>query len=142
MDGKDILIILLCVFFVGTVVFGGLGNFFGQISGFTGMLSNITDENQTQVEENISSEIASDNNNNTPTTVNEENTLSSTQDSSSSGSSSEYDDWQKDYETGMVDEDGNPIYKSVISTSGGQLEPGIYETYWSANGPINQTKIG
>lgn len=53
-----------------------------------------------------------------------------------------YDDWQRDYETGLYDEDGNPIYRSVISTSGGQYDPGIYEAYWSANGPINETRIG
>ena len=61
---------------------------------------------------------------------------------SESNSPKQYDDWQKDYETGEYDEDGNPIYRSVISTSGGQSEPGIYETYWSANGPISEEKIG
>lgn len=53
-----------------------------------------------------------------------------------------YDDWQKDYETGLVDEYGSPIYRSVFSTSGGQYDPGIYESYWSENGPINETRIG
>ena len=62
--------------------------------------------------------------------------------SSKSATPKQYDDWQKDYETGLFDEDGNPIYRSVISTSGGQYEPGIYEAYWSANGPINETRIG
>ena len=62
--------------------------------------------------------------------------------SSKSATKKHYDDWQKDYETGLFDEDGNPIYRSVISTSGGQYEPGIYEAYWSANGPINETRIG
>ena len=61
---------------------------------------------------------------------------------SGNNSPKQYDDWQKDYETGEYDEDGNPIYRSVISTSGGQSEPGIYETYWSANGPISEEKIG
>ena len=61
---------------------------------------------------------------------------------SEDNSQKHYDDWQKDYETGEYDEDGNPIYRSVISTSGGQSEPGIYETYWSANGPISEEKIG
>ena len=61
---------------------------------------------------------------------------------SNSTSPKHYDDWQKDYETGLYDEDGNPIYRSVISTSGGQYDPGIYECYWSANGPINETRIG
>ena len=62
--------------------------------------------------------------------------------SAKSASPKHYDDWQKDYETGLYDEDGNPIYRSVMSTSGGQYDPGIYETYWSANGPINETRIG
>ena len=53
-----------------------------------------------------------------------------------------YDDWQKDYDTGLVDEYGSPIYRSVFSTSGGQYDPGIYEAYWSENGPINETRIG
>ena len=53
-----------------------------------------------------------------------------------------YSDWQQDYETGTYDEDGNPIYRSVASTSGDQNSPGIYETYWSANGPISEQRIG
>ena len=53
-----------------------------------------------------------------------------------------YSDWQEDYETGQFDEDGNPIYRSIMSTSGGQYEPGIYECYWSANGPISERRIG
>jgi len=53
-----------------------------------------------------------------------------------------YDNWQKDYDTGLVDEYGSPIYRSVFSTSGGQYDPGIYEAYWSENGPINETRIG
>ena len=62
--------------------------------------------------------------------------------SSESKSAKHYDDWQKDYETGLYDEYGDPIYRSVFSTSGGQYEPGIYESYWSSNGPINETRIG
>ena len=62
--------------------------------------------------------------------------------SSPSSSAKKYDDWQKDYETGLYDEYGDPIYRSVFSTSGGQYEPGIYEAYWSSNGPINETRIG
>ena len=53
-----------------------------------------------------------------------------------------YEDYQRDYMTDMVDSEGNPIYLSILSTSGGQLEPGIYQVYWSALGPINQTRIG
>lgn len=62
--------------------------------------------------------------------------------SQSSNSPKHYDDWQKDYETGEYDEFGSPIYRSVISTSGGQNEPGIYEAYWSENGPISEKRIG
>ena len=62
--------------------------------------------------------------------------------SQSSNSPKQYDDWQEDYETGEYDSDGNPIYRSVYSTSGGQSEPGIYEEYWSANGPISAQRIG
>ena len=72
-------------------------------------------------------------------------TLQSSSDDESSQASTpakHYDDWQKDYETGEYDEDGNPIYRSVMSTSGGQYEPGIYEAYWSANGPISEERIG
>lgn len=54
----------------------------------------------------------------------------------------QYDDWQEDYETGEYDEYGSPIYRSVVSTSGGQNEPGIYEAYWSENGPISEERIG
>ena len=61
---------------------------------------------------------------------------------SNSTSPKHYDDWQKDYETGLYDEYGDPIYRSVFSTSGGQYDPGIYEAYWSSNGPINETRIG
>ena len=40
------------------------------------------------------------------------------------------------------DEHGNPIYRSVFSTSGGQYNPGIYESYWSSSGPISEERIG
>lgn len=79
----------------------------------------------------------------------ESSSVSSSSDSSSSnggnsenGNSGQYSDWQQDYETGDYDDDGNPIYRSVISTSGGQNEPGIYEAYWSSNGPISEERIG
>ena len=62
--------------------------------------------------------------------------------SSSDSSDRNYEDYQKDYETDMVDSEGNPIMLSIISTSGGQMEPGIYQVYWSSAGPINQTRIG
>ena len=59
-----------------------------------------------------------------------------------SNSGNGYSDWQQDYETGTYDADGNPIYRTVASTSGGQNSPGIYESYWSANGPISEQRIG
>ena len=68
--------------------------------------------------------------------------VKSTDSSSTQSKSKTYDDWQKDYETGEYDEFGDPIYRSVMSTSGGQYEPGIYESYWSANGPISERRIG
>ena len=52
-----------------------------------------------------------------------------------------YEDYQIDKETNMVDAQGNPIYLSIVSTSGGQMAPGIYEVYWSDLGVINQTRI-
>ena len=58
------------------------------------------------------------------------------------GGNGQYSDWQRDYETGQYDSNGNPIYRSVISTSGGQNSPGIYEAYWSADGPISEQRIG
>ena len=60
---------------------------------------------------------------------------------SNSSQDNKYEDFQNDYVTDMVDEEGNPIILSIISTSGGQMEPGIYQVYWSALGPINQTRI-
>ena len=62
--------------------------------------------------------------------------------SGSGSNSGGYGDWQEDYETGTFDEDGNPIYRSVVSTSGGENPAGIYETYWSAAGPLSEERIG
>jgi len=55
---------------------------------------------------------------------------SSSSDSAFDGNSSrkiEYKEFQEDYETGLVDEEGNPIYLSIVSTNGGEMEPGIYQ---------------
>ena len=71
-----------------------------------------------------------------------ENEGKSADSSSTQSKSKTYGDWQKDYETGEYDEFGDPIYRSVMSTSGGQYDPGIYESYWSANGPISERRIG
>lgn len=59
----------------------------------------------------------------------------------SESSKTEYDDYQIDKETGMFDSEGNPIFLSIVSTSGGQMEPGIYEVYWSELHVFNYTKI-
>ena len=52
-----------------------------------------------------------------------------------------YEDYQINYETDIVDEEGNPVILSIVSTSGNQSEPGVYKVYWSKLGVINQTKI-
>lgn len=60
-----------------------------------------------------------------------------------SSSEKTYDNWEKHYETEMYDAEGNPVYKSIISTSGGQNEPGIYVEYYSPElGPLDGYKIG
>ena len=82
--------------------------------------------------------------NNVTNVSQEDNQISTSSDNSdkSYGSQKEYDDWQEDYETGEYDEHGNPIYRSVFSISGGQYNPGIYESYWSSSGPISEERIG
>ncbi|SDA72433.1 hypothetical protein [Methanobrevibacter millerae] len=62
-------------------------------------------------------------------------------DSIMGSSNSEYEDYQHDFLTDKVDSEGNPIYRSIVSTSGGQTDPGIYEVYWSKMGVINHTRI-
>ena len=52
-----------------------------------------------------------------------------------------YEDYQINYETDIVDDEGNPVILSIVSTSGNQSEPGVYKVYWSKLGVINQTKI-
>lgn len=59
----------------------------------------------------------------------------------SQSSHEEYEDYQIDRQTGMFDSEGNPIYLSIVSTSGGQMEPGVYEVYWSKLKVFNHTKI-
>lgn len=126
MDNKGILIIILTVLFVLGIA---LGTYFlispnnSGINANSNNNSNSTGSNATDI-------------------VNNSSDVKNASLSSSSNTQKHYDDWQKDYETGLYDEDGNPIYRSVMSTSGGQNDPGIYEAYWSANGPINQTRIG
>lgn len=52
-----------------------------------------------------------------------------------------YENYKVDKATGMLDSNGNPIYLSVISSDGGDMEPGVYEVYWSKSGLINQTRV-
>lgn len=122
MNNKGILIILLTIIIV-LGIFAGAFYIMGSNNNQKNVITNNT-LNMSDVSDDNSSDIKN-------ATI-----------SSKSATKKHYDDWQKNYETGLFDEDGNPIYRSVISTSGGQYEPGIYEAYWSANGPINETRIG
>ncbi|MDL2246584.1 hypothetical protein LJB96_03090 [Methanobrevibacter sp. OttesenSCG-928-K11] len=81
---------------------------------------------------------SNDNNVNTDTTQ-----QSTSSNSDSSKQSEGYGDWQEDEFTGEYDSSGNPIYRTKMSTSKeGQYSPGIYESYWSANGLISTERIG
>lgn len=124
MDNKYVVIIILVVVLVA-VVAGCL--YFVSIPA--------TDNNHVN-ETNIT--------NNATNSSQEDAQVSTSSDNSdkSSDSQKEYDDWQEDYETGEYDENGNPIYRSVFSTSGGQYDPGVYESYWSSSGPISEERIG
>ena len=154
--------IILLIVIVGGVLFGTVGNFLGTIASVGNGISDAVSGSEGYVYKggsisgvassvgNVSSAIS--NTNNTVANANNGNSAdvnrgggSSSGDSSKSSSSGGgvvYEDYQHDYETGLVDSEGNPIYLTIISTSGGQMEPGIYEVYWSALGPINQTRIG
>ena len=124
MDNKSIIIIILAVLLV-ICIFAGVFIFMGSNNNQEDtVVANDTSSDVSDVSQGKVSEVKN-------ATV-----------SSNSNEPKKYEDWQKDYDTGMVDEDGNPIYRSVVSTSGGQNDPGVYESYWSENGPINETKIG
>lgn len=125
MDNKGLLIIILTIIVVSAIFVGA----FYIIS----QNDNSNDVGNVTTNDNVNSTVANDDNGTD---------VKNASKSVKSASPKHYDDWQKDYETGLYDEDGNPIYRSVMSTSGGQYDPGIYETYWSANGPINETRIG
>lgn len=170
MSIKDIIIIILIIFLIGAVLFGSLGNFLGIISGFiTGVSDSvnnsegyvykggyISEDSQNYLTGSDSKSSSGSSLGASADSVEESSSQSEYNSQSSSGSSSsqsgggssssssdiKYEDYQKDYETGMVDSEGNPIILSIISTSGGQMEPGIYQVYWSSAGPINQTRIG
>ena len=142
MSVKDLIIIILIIAIIGSVLFGTLGNFLGFVNGVIHGVSNgINNDGYVNNGDPISN-LTSD----SPSSSVVDGSSSSHSDllgsSDSSSSNHDYEEYQNDYETGMVDSDGNPIYLSVISTNGGQMEPGIYEVYWSANGQINQTKVG
>lgn len=122
MDNKGILIIILTIIVV-------LGIFAGAF-----YIINSNDSQDVNVVTNDTLNISDVKDDNSSDIKNASLELSSTK--------KHYDDWQKDYDTGLVDEYGSPIYRSVFSTSGGQYDPGIYESYWSENGPINETRIG
>ena len=169
---KDIFIIVLIIALVGAILFGSFGNFLGMITGVMNGVSDTVSNSEGYVYRGgyIDSYPVSDSSSQgsvvdgsgSDSSSSAGNLLSSNAGSSgysdgSSGSSSSsgsgsqssssssgvvYEDYQRDYETGMVDEGGNPIYLSIVSTSGGQMDPGIYQVYWSTLGPINQTKIG
>ena len=121
MDSNKVLIICLTVIVVLGIF---LGAFYIMNSNNSNDMSDNSDLNLSDISEDNSSEIKK------------------AYMDSDSQPAKHYDDWQKDYETGLYDEYGDPIYRSVFSTSGGQYDPGIYEAYWSSNGPINETRIG
>ena len=104
MDNKGILIIILTVIvvlgiFAGAFYIIGSNNIKNTVTNNSLNLSDINDDNSSDIKNA---------------------TLSS-----NSTSQRHYDDWQKDYETGLYDEYGDPIYRSVFSTSGGQNETRI-----------------
>ena len=166
MGFKDFIIVLLFIVIICGILFGSIGNFLGSISGVITGISDSVNSNEGYVYRGglISDSISSSNTNSSGSALSSSgsaaynstsksvynsasNSVSGSSRSSSGGSESSsssvvYEDYQRDYETGMVDEAGNPIYLSIVSSSGGQMDPGIYQVYWSALGPINQTKIG
>ena len=125
MDNKGLLIIILTIIIVSAIF---VGAFY-----IINQNDNSNDVGNITTKDNVNSTVLNDDNGTD---------VKNATKSAKSASPKHYYDWQKDYETGLYDEDGNPIYRSVMSTSGGQYDPGIYETYWSANGPINETRIG
>ncbi len=150
MSLKDVIIILLVICIVGTFLFGSIGGFFSYVSSLFGHVADGVDSNEGYVYEGGSISSDDGSSSSSSSVVDSSSSSSSVVDSSSetlgSSKSSEssghnYKDWQRDYETDFKDSEGNPVYVSIVSTSGGQLEPGIYEVYWSSSGPINQTRI-
>ncbi len=134
MSIKDIVILLLVIAIIGAVLFDSFANFLGFITDISNGVTNAVDSNEGHIYDENSVEGSSDSYSN--------NQVSSTSESSQDSSKVGYDDYQRDYKTDMRDSNGNSIYLSIISTSGGQMEPGIYQVYWSSDGQINQTRIG
>ncbi|WP_297982172.1 hypothetical protein [uncultured Methanobrevibacter sp.] len=126
MDNKGILIICITLIIVVAIILGAIVLISGNNSIDLAHANNTSSGNDLNLSKN-SSDVKN------ATAVSNKSTTSSQK---------VYGDWQNDYETGEYDEFGSPIYRSVFSTSGGQYDPGIYEAYWSENGPINETRIG
>lgn len=122
MNNKQLIIILIAIIIAGCIILGSIYLATGN-NDKEDIVSNNTTINKTS--SNITEEVSY-----TPQTQQKHSVQK------------EYEDWQVDYETGEFDEEGKPIYRSVASTSGGQNKPGIYESYWSENGPISETRIG
>ena len=123
MNNKQLVIILIAIIIAGSIIIGSI--YFGL-------------DNKEDKEITIVNNTTNDKNSSNIT----EDVKYSAQTTTQESSEKQYDDWQVDYETGQYDSEGKPIYRSVASTSGGQNEPGIYEAYWSENGPISETRIG
>ena len=145
MSLKDFVILLLIICIFGSILFGSVSGFFGYVSSIFDNVADGIDTTEGYVYRGgpISSDQFVDSSGSGGSGSSSGSGGSgSGSGSGSGGSSHEYGDWQKDYMTNMTDSEGNPIWLSIVSTSGGQLEPGIYEVYWSSLGPINQTRVG
>jgi len=145
MSLKDLFIIILVVCILGILFFGSVDSFLGHVHNAIGEFTNGTEAKN----EYISLDYLEGKTDNTyghslgsgfdNSDSNRLNPYS--KDSSPEESPEKYDDYQINYTTDMVDEEGNPIILSIVSTSGNQFSPGIYKVYWSKLGVINQTKI-
>lgn len=124
MNNKQLILILIAII-VGACIIGAFI--------YLGL-----NANENNVETNITTNVTENKNTSNITEDVDYSTQTTTQESSAK----QYEDWQVDYETGEYDDEGKPIYRSVASTSGGQVDPGIYESYWSENGPISEKRIG
>lgn len=154
MSLKDIFLIFLLILIFGTVIFGSLGNFFSLVNIVVSDVSDAVDNEKTFTVDFLEK--------NSPSHLNKEHSNNNVSNNQYSGDGSsqlsnfpfmgsknpegdsspkKYEDYQINKETGMFDSEGNPIYLSIVSTSGGQMDPGIYEVYWSKLMVFNHTKI-